>query len=209
MLCIIACNDITMQPSRDNLSVSMAMDNTLQKISSSDIILTNVKILIRDLKLKNQTVEDTSNVRTGVFVVTLNMNGALNEIALSDLPSGIYESAKFEIHKLDQTETPHDPDFIEDSLRYSVIVEGTYLDNEFIYKSKKSAHQHIKFEEPIELVSGENLNITLVVNPNDWFVKNGKILDPTDRKNENDIDNLIMKSFKKGFRDQNRDGQAD
>jgi len=208
-LCAIACNDITMQQSRENFSVSIAMDNTISKIATSDLVLTKVKILIRDLKLNAHFGEDTSNVQTGVFVATLNLNGVLNEIALSDLPSGTYESAKFEIHKLEKAETSPDPDFSEDSFRYSVIVEGTYLENEFIYKSKKSAHQHIKFDEPIELVDGDNLNITLVVNPNDWFIKKGKTLDPTNGKNENDIDKLIMKSFKKAFRDQNRDGQPD
>jgi hypothetical protein len=64
-----------------------------------EIALTNVKILIRDLKLKALSGEDTSNVRTGVFVVALNMDGTLTEITLSDLPAGSYESSKYEIHK--------------------------------------------------------------------------------------------------------------
>jgi hypothetical protein len=34
-------------------------------------------------------------------------------------------------------------------------------------------------------------------------------MDPTDSKNENDIDNLIKTSFHKAFRDRNRDGQPD
>jgi len=204
----ISCSDNATEPN-DNLSFSIAMDNTLPKIANSDIVLTNVKILIRDLKLKALSGEDTSNVRTGVFVATLNMDGTVTEIALSDLPVGNYESSKFEIHKLEPTETPPDPDFAEDSSRYSVIVEGTYLENEFIYKSKKPAHQHVKFDEPIELVDGGVLNITLVVNPNEWFVKNGETLDPTDIKNEHVIDNLIKDSFNRAFKDQNLDGQPD
>ena len=204
----ISCSDNATEPN-DNFSFSIAMENALPKIGTSDIVLTNVKILVRDLKLKALTGEDSCNVRTGVFMATLNMDGTVTEIALSDLPTGIYESTKFEIHKLEDSETPPDPDFSDDSTRYSVVVEGTYLGNEFFYKSRKSTHQRIKFDEPIEVVDGEVLNVTLVVNPNDWFVKNGETLDPTDGKNENDIDNLIMESFNKAFRDRNRDGQPD
>ena len=208
----ISCDDGVTDTNSDNLSFSMAMDNTLPKSMATDVAITSVKILIRDLKLKALTGEDTSNVRTGVFVATLNMDGTVTEIALSDLPAGSYESSKFEIHKLEASETSPDPDFSDgdnDSSRYSVIAEGTYLGATFTYKSKKSAHQHVKFDEPIELVDGSELNVTLVVNPYSWFIKNGIPLDPTDPKNENDIDNLIKDSFTRAFRDRNRDGQPD
>lgn len=204
----ISCSENSTEPN-DNFSFSIAMDNALLKIGTSDIVLTNVKILVRDLKLKAHTGVDSCNIRTGVFVATLNMDGTVTEIALSDIPTGTYESSKFEIHKLEDSETPPDPDFSDDSTRYSVVVEGTYLGNEFIYKSRKSTHQRIKFDEPIEVIDGEVLNVTLVVNPNNWFFENGETLDPTDSKNESEIDNLIMESFNKAFRDRNRDGQPD
>ena len=207
----IACESIT-EFSRNNISFGISTDNSLSKIASSDIALTKVKILIRDLKLKALLDDDSSNVQTGEFVVTLNLDGTVTDFALSELPAGMYESLKFEIHKLEPSETPPDPDFSDsenESLRYSVIVEGTYLGTDFIYKSKKSAHQHIKLDEPVELVDGGVLNVTLVVNPYSWFAKKGKTLDPTDRKNEHTIDNLIKDSFNRAFRDQNRDGKPD
>lgn len=212
MLFSVACSDSATESNTDNLSFNIAMDNTLPKIGTNDIVLTKVKILIRDLKLKVISGVDSCNVRTGVFVVTLNMDGTVTEIALADVPAGTYKSAKFEIHKLEDSETPPDPDFFEannDSSRYSIIVEGTYLENNFIYKSRKSVHQRTEFDEPIEIVDGSVTNITLVVNPNDWFLKDGESLDPTDLRNESDIDNLIKDSFKRAFRDRNRDGQPD
>jgi len=204
-----SCSENVTETRIDNLSFSMALDNSLPKNLESDIALTEVKILVRDLKLKALSREDSSNVRSGVFMAALNMLGGITEVAVSNLPAGSYESAKFEIHKLESTDTPPDAEFVDSSASYSVIVKGTYLGNYFIYKSKKSAHQHVKFDEPIVLREGSEVNITLVVNPNNWFVKNGTTLDPTDSKNENDIDNLIKDSFQKCFRDRNRDGQPD
>jgi hypothetical protein len=44
---------------------------------------------------------------------------------------------------------------------------------------------------------------------NSWFYKGTVVLDPNNTVNKNDIDNNIKDSFKKAFRDSNKDGIAD
>ena len=52
-------------------------------------------------------------------------------------------------------------------------------------------------------------NITVLVNPSLWFMNGGNILDPSNSGNENIIDDNIKNSFKRGFRDDNKDGRPD
>mgnify|MGYP001428867996 CR=1 FL=1 len=205
----VACSENSTETQTDNFSFSFAVDNSLPKSAANDISLTSVKILVRDLKLKYLASEDTSNVRTGIFVVDLNIDGEVTEVSRLNISQGTYESAKFEIHKLEPTEELPDSDFVGDKSSYSVIVKGTYQGTEFVYKSQKSAHQHVKFDEPIEITDGDELNVSLVVDPNSWFQKDGQTLNPMDVQNENDIDNIIKDSFIRAFRDRNRDGMPD
>ena len=90
-----------------------------------------------------------------------------------------------------------------------MIVKGKYNSEDFIYKSRKSAHQDLKLETPIEVDENEIANLTITVDPFSWFSDGTNLLDPTDPVNENDIDNDIKDSFKKCFRDDNHDGVAE
>jgi len=45
------------------------------------------------------------------------------------------------------------------------------------------------------------------VDPPNWFYKDNVLMDPNDSANENDINNNIEHSFKKCFRDDDKDGK--
>ena len=202
-------------------SLSFSTPGLVQKITDDTITLDTVKILLRDVKLKYEieSEEDISNddgdevsVKVGPFVVYLNLNGVTTDFAISNIPAGTYNEIKFKIHKIEASETPPDPEFEEgddNSLRYSVIVKGTYNSNPFIYKSRKSSHQNIELENPLVVEPNTFTNLTITVDPSTWFIKDNMILDPTDPANVNDIDNNIKDSFKRCFKDDDHDGDDD
>jgi hypothetical protein len=212
----------TIENTNGTVSLSFSKGISLQK-TSEDFQLTEVKILLRDIKLEKESDGESEGeegndeteceaVKVGPFIVNLNIDGSTTDFAVNNLPAGIYDELKFEIHKLEASETPPDPEFKDgdnSSLRYSVIVKGVYNSNEFVYKSRKSAHQELEFENL--LVVGENTatNLTIAVDPSSWFYKEGVLLDPTNPSNENDIDNNIEHSFKKAFKDNDHDGDDD
>ena len=197
----------------NNSTVSLSFSNqTLAKILDDNIELDTVKILLRDIKIKNQSANNESNLKVGPFVVYLDLSGMTTDFAIGDMPPGFYDRVRFSVHKIEDSETPPDPEFKEgneSNLRYSVIVKGKYNSQDFIYKSRKSAHQDLKLETPIEVEANEIANLTIAVNPFSWFFDGTTLLDPTDAANENDIDNNIKDSFKKCFRDDNHDGVTD
>ncbi len=206
-------NSSTIVPATDNVSISNMSSMDTVGDSQNILILDTVKILVKDIKLEYaNTSDDSCDFKVGPFVLFLNMATGVNVISSAVIPAGEYKKIKFEIHKLNDNETPPDPEFADINGRYSVIVKGWYLGNYFIYKSTKSAHQKLQFPNnvPISLTSASN--ITLIAKPYIWFIKNGTWLNPFDPSNSNDIDNNIKNNINhniKAFRDNDRNGIPD
>jgi hypothetical protein len=181
--------------------------------SQNILKLDTVKILIKDIKLKvSGNNPDTTDFKVGPFVIFLNLSSSINLISSEIIPDGVYEKIKFEVHKLNDNETPPDPEFADANGRYSIIVKGWYLGNYFIYKSTKSAHQILQFPSTVQVTSKNLSNITMIVSPYIWFIKNGAWLDPTVPANSNDIDNNIKDNINhnfKAFKDNDRNGIPD
>ncbi len=207
-----SCKDSANDPQPgDNITVSLAIDKGLNKIGADTIVLDTVKILLKDIKFR-QATGDSSNVKVGPIVVKLNLNGTPTEFAAGNVIAGNYSKIKFRLHK------PEDSDIISDlefkggssgDLRYSVIVKGKFNGVSFIYKSTKTATQEVNLKNSINLTSDVKTNVTLSVDVNSWFYKGTVVLDPNNTANKNDIDNNIKDSFKKAFRDSNKNSIAD
>lgn len=208
-----SCGETTVTPATDNLSFS----GTGSVDSIGDIqnvlILDTVKILIKNIKVKvANNNEDSTNFKVGPFVLFLNLNSNVNVISTAIIPAGNYRKIKFEIHKLQDTEAIPDPEFADANGRYSVIVKGTYLGVYFVYKSSKSAHQTLRFPNDMNITASDLANITLIVKPYIWFIKDNAYLNPMDPANMNDIDNNIKDNIKnnfKAFKDNDRNGIPD
>lgn len=206
-------NSSITSPQSDNLSFSGMSSTDSAGDSQNILLLDTVKILIKDIKLNvANSNEDSTNFKVGPFVLFLNLSSSINTISSAIIPAGVYQKVKFEVHKLNETEAVPDPEFADANGRYSVVVKGSYLGNYFVYKSTKSAHQILNFPSTIQLTSGYLSNITLVVKPYIWFIKNGVYLDPREPANSNDIDNNIKDNINhnfKAFKDNDRNGLPD
>jgi hypothetical protein len=190
------------------VSVLFSLSSITQKISNDTIQLDTIKILLRDVKIKNRALNDEMNIKLGPFVVYLNLNGMTTDFAAGNIPPGSYDRIRFRVHTLEGSEMPPDPEFKEGSHRYSVMVKGIYDSVPFVYKSKKPAHQDLKLETPIVVDENTTVNLTVTVDPLSWFYKDNVLMDPNNPANENDINNNIKHSFKRCFRDDDRDGKG-
>lgn len=191
------------------VSLMFSLSSITQKISNDAIQLDTVKILLRDVNIKDQTGNDEMNIKTGPFVVCLNLKGVTTNFAVNNIPPGSYDRIRFRVHTLEDAEISPDPEFKEGSLRYSVIVKGVYNSVPFVYKFRKSVHQDLKLETPIQVINSSTANLTIMVDhPLGWFYKEGILMDPNNTGNENDINNNIEHAFKKCFRDDDCDGKG-
>jgi hypothetical protein len=208
-LFLYGCSNDTVTSPADNLDVSyMSTADTMDYSAINTITLDTVKILIRNIKLNVAGSNDSSNFKTGPFVLYLNLNSSVNFITTGMIPEGTYDKIKFEIHKLEASETPPDPEFADSNGRYSAVVKGSFNGTPFVYKSGKSAHQILSFPNQVVVSTTLKSNVTLSVKPYRWFLKNGDYMNPMDSANINDIDNNIKDSFK-GFRDNDKNGIPD
>jgi hypothetical protein len=207
------CSDSTTSPQADNLSFSVTSSTDTLGESQNILVLDTVKVLIKDIKLNvANNNQDSTNFKVGPFVLFLNLSSSVNTITSAVIPAGTYDKIKFEIHKLNDNEPVPDPEFADVNGRYSVIVKGSYLGNYFIYKSTKSAHQILNFPNTLPIIDSYLSNVTLIVSPYIWFIKDGVYLDPRVPENSNDIDNNIKDNINhnfKAFRDNDRNGIPD
>jgi hypothetical protein len=105
----------------------------LYKVSSTSsidsIVVTRVRVILKDLKLKSQSNEDVdmdhedgtahqsydynhfedstqicehSSQRLAPFVLDLSLTDSVQQISIDNFPAGTYDGVKFEIHRIDQ-----------------------------------------------------------------------------------------------------------
>jgi len=208
------CSDTVTNPAdTDNLSFSAMSSTDSTGDSQNILVLDTVKILIKDIKLNvSNNNQDSTNFKTGPFVLFVNLTSNINLITSAIIPSGSYDKIKFEVHKLNNDEAVPDPDFADVNGRYSVIVKGKYLGNYFVYRSTKSAHQILNLPTAVSVSPDIKSNITMVIKPYIWFISNGVYLDPRIPANSNDIDNNIKNNINnnfKAFKDDDRNGLPD
>lgn len=193
----------------DNTSMSVKVDNGVSDASS--VSITEAKALITEVELETEPSGSSQHIRIAPFVIYFNTGGALVTVTTGNLPSGTFNKIKFKIHKPEDTEPIPDPEFREGTSgnqRYSFIIKGTYNGSSFVYKSRKSASLVINLPTPISTGSNSR-NITVLVNPSLWFTSGGSFLDPRNSVNENQIDDNLKNSFKRAFKDDNKDGSPD
>lgn len=212
---IIGCSNDETSPagstlnSQDNLTISILSEETVTDVNGIEI--TEAKCLIGEVELETEPSSVSINLPLNPFVVNLNSFNAAQQIASVNIPEGTYNKIKFQVHKPEDNETPPDPEFNtgeSGNQRFSVIIKGIYNGSSFTYRSRKSANIILSLSS-LPLFSNGSRNLTMIVNPSQWFINGSSILDPGNPSSENMIDNNIKNSFKRIFRDDNRDGLPD
>lgn len=213
----MACGDD--KTSDNNVSVSFAGDipplltKGLKK-SASHVTIDTAKILIKSIKLDGSGPSDSSDFKTGPYVLFMTEGASLKTLSATNVPEGEYDQVKFEIHLPSQNESVPDPDFRDGSggnERYSAVIIGHYNGIRFVFKSKSTVNVQSDISPSVIVAdSVGTANLTLGVSTSIWFTDGEVNLDPTNTNASNvaKIEQSIRNSFY-GFRDNNKDGDAD
>ena len=193
----------------DNTSLSVKLDESVTGANYPVII--EAKALITEIELETEPSGTSQEIHSSPVVIYFNTGGQVISVTAANLPAGTWNKIKLKIHKPEDTESIPDPEFREGTSgnqRYSFIIKGTYNGSAFVYKSRKSADIIISLPTPL-VTGGSQKNITVLVNPALWFMNNGNVLDPTNPGNDDMIDDNLKNSFKRAFRDDDKDGRSD
>ncbi|MBS1494957.1 MAG: hypothetical protein JST55_15700 [Bacteroidetes bacterium] len=190
----------------DNISLSVQSSDNLG--DNSGIVITEAKGLLTEIEVETDSA--SRQVKAGPIVVQLDVAGINKVMTSGVIPTGTYKKIKFQLHKPEDSETIPDPDFREGSSgnkRYSFIVKGTYNGTSFVYKSKKTINIVMNLTTPLVLQSKSNL--TILFDKLKWFTNGSGDLNPNDSGNENEIDDNLKNSFRKAFKDDDKNGVPD
>ena len=193
----------------DNTSLSVKLDESVT--GANYPVITEAKALITEIELETEPSGTSQEIHISPVVIYFNTGGQVISVTAANLPAGTWNKIKLKIHKPEDTESIPDPEFREGTSgnqRYSFIIKGTYNGSAFVYKSRKSADIIISLPTPL-VTGGSQKNITVLVNPALWFMNNGNVLDPTNSGNDDMIDDNLKNSFKRAFRDDDKDGRSD
>lgn len=192
--------------SDDNISLSVQSSDNMT--DNAGIEITEAKGLLTEIEVESNNI--SKQIKGGPIVVQLNVAG-INQVMTSGIiPTGTYSKVKFQLHKPEDTEPIPDPDFREGSSgnkRYSFIIKGTYNGASFVYKSKKTINIVLDLTSPLNLSSKSNL--TVLFDKIKWFQNGSGVFDPSDGSHENEIDDNIKNSFRKAFKDDDKNGLPD
>jgi hypothetical protein len=203
-------------PPAGNFSLSEASGGQMNKTSANALVITSAKIMVSNLRIKGSYIDTTNTesdpdvdevtLKEGPFVLSLNLANDSNVVTVNTVPAGTYYGAKFEIHKLSESEVSPDTEFVDNTTgkTYTIIVQGEYNGLPFTFKSATPAKELVEFQNPIPVTSTGFINVTFLVNPYSWFTVDDQQLNPGDPNNNEMINAQIRASFMQGYRD--RDG---
>lgn len=220
LIFIASCSDST-SPSQDpNVNVigelSTPFVNMIESDKSNDQTLNNevdsIKIIrIRILMSRMMMFFENDNTTSGKvvkiepFVYDLSLTGGVANLGKNNVPSGLYDKIKIEIHRFSSSETnqyANDPIFMDfaNADRHTILIEGiTYMDGNpstFIFKSSAVANLSLKLEPSLNLKDNSETTLAIIADPNFFFKKWESILDPNNPNNAQDIENSLINTIK-------------
>ncbi len=207
-----SCTDLLTNPdANNNLTLGYALSKETPENPENILTFDTVKILFKDFKLISG-LGNSEYLDSGVFVIYFKPNN-VNTIESKQINPDSYNRFMFEIHKANPGENVTDPDFWNYmGNSYSVVVKGSFNQNRFVYRSSETANLTLNFPKVINLQKSERTNVTLLIKPYIWFLRNNEYMDPSDPANAIDIDNNIKNNNGENFsafKDNNKDGIPD
>ncbi len=194
-------------------SPSAAASSGLAKTAAvSKVTVTNIRIVIKKVKLES-SIGDTMDFKfKQPFVQDLMVGSDLHEIATITVPPGSYKELEIKIDRLKSEDGAIYNDYPELQNR-SILIKG-FVDNDstasFEFASAMEFEQEQKFDPPIVIdENSASTNVVLTINTDGWFLDaNGNFLDPRLPENKSAIEHNIKRSIDI-FEDKDHDGEKD
>ncbi len=220
LIFIAGCSEST-SPAEDP-SVSIIAEMATPTVSEIGKALKNNKILedevdsIKILRIRilmsrllmfveNDNTTQGAVIKLEPFVYDISLTGDPADLGKSDVPAGLYEKIKIEIHRFSTNELAqyaNDPIFADFATeeRHTILIEGiTYIDENpstFVFKTNIVANLSLMLEPLLNLKDNSKATIAIQVDPNYFFKKWESILDPNNLDNAKDIENSLINTIK-------------
>lgn len=207
---------------------SPALFDVVLNDGASELVMTRVAMVLREIELERQfdddcddrvsgSDDDCEEFSTGPMILELPLDGSVDQVlSIAGVPADTYDEVEFEIHK-PEDDTAEDLAFLQanpDFRRVSIRVEGTFDGAPFVYTTDLNEEQEHALVPPLVVTDGAApVNVTLSVDVSGWFLgAGGALIDPRSANeggpNEDRVEDNIERSIDL-FEDHDRDGDDD
>ena len=214
-------------PAASALLASPALFDIVLNDGASELVMTRVAMVLREIELERQfdddcddhvsgSDDDCEEFSTGPMILELPLDGSVDRVlSISGVPADTYDEVEFEIHK-PEDDSAEDIAFLQanpEFRRVSIRVEGTFDGAPFVYTTDLNEEQEHALVPPLVVTEGSApVNVTLSVDVGGWFVVGGTLVDPRSANeggpNESAVEDNIERSIDL-FEDDDRDGDDD
>jgi hypothetical protein len=202
-----------------------AQGQLVVSLGPDEIVIDQVGIVFRKIRLDGaptascpQDSEGDSQcaeIRLGPVIYDLPLGVGAVETVSASMPVGTYSRMKFQIHKPSNANADADlvadhPEFANTSIR----VTGTYNGSPFTFATDLTEVEDLQFPEPVEIVEGAEVGVTLHVDVSGWFANSAGdgLVDPSQANDGGPFESLVEQQIRasfRAFRDDDLDGAAD
>jgi len=204
---------------RPSFSLTQTKGSTTLVIDSAMVVLRKIELKAQDGSCPTTGTptegDGCEEFETGPVLVSLPLDGAVDQAVSVDAPAGTYDRLQFQVHaptadSADQAFLQANPDYDSVSIR----VVGTYNGNPFTFTSHLDAEQEVELNPPL-VVDGTSTgtNVTLHVDVATWFVApDSSLIDPsmaTRGQPNHGVVTANIEHSMHAFEDDNHDGVAD
>jgi hypothetical protein len=158
----------------------------------------NVRMVLGKSFFLGETDDDSLVYNDGFGQLTFSADGSTQfPIVGGPFQAGIYRSVSFNVLQApDSEDSVIDDDFTQGNQRFSIIIDGTYNEEPFNFRSKQEFMNSFNFN-PDLTVSQNNQRFvyTFVNNAQQWFRQANTLLDPRVEENRSKINERIGLGF--------------
>ncbi|MDT8437122.1 MAG: hypothetical protein RRA92_10265 [Gemmatimonadota bacterium] len=195
---------------------------------ASELVLTRVAMVLREIELEQQFDDDCDDrisgfddeceeFNSGPRILELPLDGSVEQVlAIDGVPADTYDEIEFDIHK-PEDDTAEDIAFLQqnpDFRRVSIRVEGTWNGEPFVYLTDLNEEQEMPLVPPLVVTEGGSpVNVTFRVDLDGWFrALDGSLVDPRTANEGGANESLVEENIERSidlFEDDDRDGDDD
>jgi hypothetical protein len=204
---------------RPAFSLTQTSGSNTLVIDSAQVVLRKVELEAQDAQCTTDGTPDSQDgceeFESGPTLVSLPLDGSVEQMVALDVPAGSYSELKFQVHA--PTADSADQAFLQDHPGYqgvSILVGGTFNGADFVFTTNMDVQQEKALNPPL-VVDGSSAttNVTLSMDVSKWFMaSDGSLIDPSTanlgQPNEGIVKSNIQTSMN-AFKDQNENGVED
>ncbi|CAN5435524.1 hypothetical protein BH10BAC6_BH10BAC6_12390 [soil metagenome] len=196
-------------PSATVQSMMIKCDHA-EGLNCDSVRISRVRLLLSRIKLQTESDDSGTggrDVKAGPAVITFE-RGKVTSVFATTVPVGRYNRIKLESHRFSPSEVvtwAADPVFgvFATAERNTVVIEGTVWNGgvatDFVQTSDNTENMTIKAEPYFEITESTATTLKFDFDAVEWLKVGGKVRDPRDGDNKNDM-KLRLKTFFKLMR---------